>query len=165
MSRHPQVVHLDEVEPSSSQRGERYACTRRALGRAAGGQQLGCSHMVVPPGKRAWPRHWHAANEEAVYVLSGIGTLRLGEEQLPLRPGDYVALPAGGPPAHQVVNTGPVDLIYLVMSTMVATDITVYPDSGKVGLFAGAAPGGDKAARSLSTFLDRGAELDYWEGE
>ncbi|HBT01541.1 MAG TPA: cupin, partial [Citreicella sp.] len=40
-----------------------------------------------------------------------------------------------------------------------------YPDSGKITVFAGAAPGGDKAARRIAaSFLQEDA-VDYWEGE
>jgi uncharacterized cupin superfamily protein len=36
---------------------------------------------VVPPGRRAWPYHYHLENEEAIYVLEGLGTLRIDEEE------------------------------------------------------------------------------------
>ena len=42
-------------------------------------------------------------------------------------------------------------------------DITIYPDHDMVGLYAGSAPGGDSDERSLSTYLDLHAELNYWE--
>jgi hypothetical protein len=41
----------------------------------------------------------------------------------------------------------------------------VYPDSGKVGIFGGAAPGGAKEKRTFSKFLRGDAEVDYYEGE
>ncbi|SEU36571.1 cupin domain-containing protein [Stigmatella erecta] len=84
---------------------------------------------------------YHLANEEAIYVLAGQGSLRLGEETLPLKAGDYVALPAGPGTAHQLFNEGPEPLRYLALSTMQAPDIVMYPDSRKVGVFGGAAPG------------------------
>ena len=40
-----------------------------------------------------------------------------------------------------------------------------YPTSGKVGLFAGRAPGGPREARFLAGFLRMDATVDYWEGE
>ncbi|WP_233357429.1 hypothetical protein [Halococcoides cellulosivorans] len=42
-------------------------------------------------------------------------------------------------------------------------DVTVYPDRDAVGLFVGAPPGGDSEDRSISRFLDLGAEVEYWE--
>ncbi len=41
----------------------------------------------------------------------------------------------------------------------------VYPDSGKVGIFGGAAPGGPKEKRTFSKFLRGDAEVDYYGGE
>jgi hypothetical protein len=40
----------------------------------AGGEKLGYSLYEVPLGRRAWPCHYHHANEEAIYVLYGSGT-------------------------------------------------------------------------------------------
>lgn len=53
---------------------------RKQLGNAAGGEQLGCSLYEMPPGQESWPYHYHTANEEAMYVLAGRGTLRLAGE-------------------------------------------------------------------------------------
>ena len=41
----------------------------------------------------------------------------------------------------------------------------VYPDSDKIGLFAGSAPGGPKEKRTFSKFLRGDAEVEYYEGE
>jgi hypothetical protein len=43
-----------------------------------------------------------------------------------------------------------------------ALGVSLYPDDGKVGLFAGSAPGGESDERILSTYLDADAEVDYW---
>lgn len=65
---------------------------RKKLG-DAGGDRLGCSLYELPPGARAWPYHYHTGNEEALYVLSGAGELRLDGDRYALEPGDYVAFP------------------------------------------------------------------------
>jgi hypothetical protein len=44
-------------------------------------------------------------------------------------------------------------------------DVTVYPDSHKLGIFAGAAPGGDRERRTLNKYLSLDAEVGYYEGE
>jgi hypothetical protein len=48
---------------------------------------------------------------------------------------------------------------------MAEPDIIVYPDSGKVGLFAGSAPGGPKEKRTLHKYLKKDAEVGYFDGE
>jgi uncharacterized cupin superfamily protein len=147
---------------------------RKKLAEAAGGEDLGCSLYELPPGRRAWPFHFHTANEEALYVLGGEGQLMVrtaGQETAAttqthqLEPGDYVALPTGDDGAHRVSNTGDEPLQYLAISTMRDPDVLVYPDSGKVGVYAGAPPGGDEEERVVSAYFHEDDAVDYWEGE
>lgn len=158
------VVSIDAV-PAKALAAHRPEVQRRALTALAGGQALGCSVYVLAPGASGWPRHYHAANEEAIFILQGAGELRLGEACWPVRARDYVALPAGPAQAHQLTNTGHQPLEYLCLSTMVPVDVTVYPDSDKLAIFAGSAPGGSASARFVSGSWRRGDAVDYWEGE
>ncbi len=98
-------------------------------------------------------------------MLEGSGTLRIGEEEIQVFEGDYVALPARAQATHQIVNDSEVVLRYLCFSTMVEPDVMIYPDSGKVGIFGGAAPGGPKEKRNFNTFLRGDAEVGYYDGE
>ena len=157
------VVNEAELEWAGHRQGA-FEIRRKQLGAAAGGQKLGCSLVELPPGKRAWPLHYHLANEEAIYVLAGEGVLRLGETETQVRSGDYVALPVGADHAHQLINRGGAPLRYLVFSTMIEPEVMFYPDSQKVGVMAGAAPGGSKTARTLNAYLPD-TRVDYWEGE
>jgi uncharacterized cupin superfamily protein len=128
------------------------------------GPSLGCSLYELPPGKRSWPYHYHTGNAEAMYVLTGSGLLRADEDEYELRAGDYVSCPAGPEGAHRVVNDGDETLRYLAMSTMRDPDVTVYPDSDKVGVFAGAPPGGE-GDRDVAGYFERDGDVRYWEGE
>lgn len=157
------IVHEDDIEWVNTKRGTVFENRRRKLSAAAGGEGIGCSLTEVPPGKTAWPFHAHLGNEEAIYVLEGQGTLRLGDEQRPLRTGDYVALLPREDAAHQVINTSDAPLRYLAISTMNPTDVVVYPDSGKRGIFAGGAPG--LANRTVKAFVPCDAAVEYWDGE
>ena len=65
----------------------------RQLGKPAGSRALGATLTEVAPGAVSFPRHAHHANEEAIYVLSGSGEARIGEERVAVRPGDWIALP------------------------------------------------------------------------
>ncbi|MDY6819261.1 MAG: cupin domain-containing protein [Halobacteriales archaeon] len=141
---------------------------RKRLGAAAGSDALGCSLYELPPGARSWPYHFHTGNEEAIYVLAGTGELRTPDGMVPLAAGDYVALPADAEGAHRVHNPDDdqddTPLRYLMTSTMNDPDVTVYPDSEKVSVFAGAPPGGD-GERVLDETFRRADEVSYWEGE
>jgi uncharacterized cupin superfamily protein len=163
---HPNVVSEKDLEWGESSHGEKFGYRRKSFSRATGGEKLGCSLYEVEPSRRAWPFHYHAANEEAIYILEGSGTLRIGEEEVPISKGDYLTFPAAREEgAYQLVNTSNSVLRYLCFSTMVELDVMVYPDSGKIGVFVGAAPGGPREKRTLSRFLKEDAEVGYYAGE
>ena len=77
-----------------------------------------------------------------------------------------MSCPAGGAEtAHQLRAEGDEPLRYLALSTMNEPDVLEYPDSGKVTVFAGSAPGGEKSARRLELTVKKDAAVGYWEGE
>jgi uncharacterized cupin superfamily protein len=162
--RHPHVVNLDEVEIRDNPRG-RFAPRERFLAEAAGGRQLGCAFVELPPGKVAWPHHYHCANEEAIFVLEGTGTARIGDSSVEIRAGDYLAFPSGMENAHQTTNTGSGPLRYLCFSTLHSTDVIGYPDSGKIGVrHTEVLPDGSRRRLLRANFRD-GTGVDYWDGE
>src|SRR5205823_1826507 len=67
-----------------------------------GAKKLGYNVTVLLPGKHAYPRHSHRVNEELFVILDGEGELRVGDDKWPVRRGDIIACPPGGPEtAHQ----------------------------------------------------------------
>jgi uncharacterized cupin superfamily protein len=127
-------------------------------------RHLGCSLVEVPPGKQAFPFHGHRHNDELFVLLQGSGTLRLGSGRWPVRAGDVVGCPAGGPEsAHALVNDGATGepLRYLALSSQHRPEICDYPDSGKFGIFDAGEPG-----QAPFFHLTRPADaVDYWDGE
>jgi uncharacterized cupin superfamily protein len=150
------VIAASEVQEQSQHHG-RFSMRRKRLGAAAGAEMIGCSLIEVPPGKMAFPAHYHLANEEAVYVLEGEGVLRLGEEESPIRAGDYIAFKVG-PPGHRIDNRSATTLRYLAISTIIEPEVAIYPDSNKVGVLA-------RKAAGLVEVHSRGQAGDYWQGE
>ena len=132
--RHPNVVNLDELPLQPSGQG---GLSSRGAGvaRAAGAELLGASIYVLEPGQAAFPHHWHSANEEALFILDGTGTLRIGGGEVAVRAGDWASFPRGLESAHQLVNTGAAPLRYLCFSTMLSPELCGYPDSGKIATF------------------------------
>ncbi|GAB7008938.1 cupin domain-containing protein [Halorubrum trueperi] len=161
-------VNETNVEWTVTEKGDA-RFRRKQLAEAAGGERIGCSLYELPPGAKSWPYHYHTANEEALYVCSGEALLRLGErgggdDSARIAAGDYVAFPADESGAHRVVNDGDEPVRYLVVSTMIEPDVTVYPDSGTFGVFVGSPPGG-REERSLSGYYDLNETVDYWAGD
>jgi uncharacterized cupin superfamily protein len=159
--RHPNVVNIAELQPQGFSRGGRFALQNRPLGRATGARGIGCSLYEVPPGRTAFPHHFHCANEESLYILAGTGTLRIGPEQVPVRAGDYATFPVGPAQAHQLINTGTDTLRYLCFSTLLSTEVVGYPDSGKTAAMAYGA--GDQPW--VRAIFRNDSAVDYYDGE
>jgi uncharacterized cupin superfamily protein len=156
-------VNLNGDEWDAEQRQPGFRWKRLRVGRRLGGELLGASLYELPPGERAFPYHLHHGNEELLIVLEGRLALRTPAGTEELVAGDVELFRRGPDGAHQVTARGERPARFLIVSTMVTPDITEGPDAGKVGLFAGAAPGGLNA--TLKAFLRRDAEAGYFDGE
>src|SRR2546421_581852 len=108
------IINIDEVElqPRPAQfaptgpAAQRFEARVGMVAAKIGAKKLGYNITAVPPGKRAYPYHSHRAREEMFYVVQGTGEVRLGSQTFPIRAGDIIACPPGGPEtAHQLVNT------------------------------------------------------------
>jgi uncharacterized cupin superfamily protein len=160
---HPNIARFDQVRSGGFGKGSKFGHTSKRLGNEAGSKSLGCTWYEVAPGKAAFPAHYHCAIEEAIYVLEGEGTLRIGKDNVQVRAGDYIALPTGPDHAHRLDNTGSAPLRYLCMSCMTAAQVEVvgYPDSGKLAFSAG-----NREQPIARMMIRNGVETkDYFEGE
>ena len=168
------IINLSEVElyprpqafAATGEAAERFDAEMGMVGSTIGAQQLGYNITSVPPGKRAFPFHNHRVNEEMFLVLEGAGEIRIGNETHPIKQHDIIACPAGGEEtAHQIINTGDVELRYLAVSTKLSPEIANYPDSGKFGVLADYPPN-DEGKPQRFMFVGREENgIDYWDGE
>jgi uncharacterized cupin superfamily protein len=163
-ARDPRIVNLDDVpwEPFGQ---APFGGERKRVGRAVGARLVGYSLYRIQPGRQASPFHFHHVNEEFFYVRSGYGQLRTGDGVRDLRPGDAFACPPGPEGAHAILNSGDRALEYFAMSTMEQPDVVEYPDSGKLYVMIGSAPGGDPQDRSVDLVFRMSDAVDYLEGE
>ncbi|HEY6779838.1 MAG TPA: cupin domain-containing protein [Thermoleophilaceae bacterium] len=122
------VVALDTVE-----RQEFPGAVVRRVGAAGGSKASGLNHAVLDAGAFGAPFHCHTLEEELYVVLDGGGTLRLGDDEHPVREGDVIARPPSTGVAHQLV-AGDAGLTFLVYGTREPGDTTYYPELGKVSL-------------------------------
>lgn len=168
------VINLDRVElrplPSTmaapGKATERYAPKVAMVGLQLGATKLGYNVIALPPGKRGFPFHNHRENEEMFFILNGTGEIRIGDKTHPVRSGDIIACPAGGPEtAHQIINTGTIDLCYLALSTKCSPDIIEYPDSGKFRVISDHAVDADGAPQHFDVIGRVSESLGYWDGE
>jgi uncharacterized cupin superfamily protein len=161
----PRIVNLDDVAFMSRSHGERYECRIAPVGGALDSKMIGFNVTVVPPGKAAFPYHAHRGNEEMFFILEGEGSVRIDGATHRIRQGDFISLPPGRDAAHQIVNDSQAPLKYLAVSTMVLPEVVEYPDSGKIGVVAGAQGGRAATPDAIRHFTRVKDAVDYWEGE
>lgn len=148
-------IAIDSVPWTDWGQGERFGVRFRVLSNSrTGGRKIGMSYEELPPGKQSVPFHYHLLEEEHIVALDGEATLRLGDQRLPIRAGDYVCFPAGQRAGHCLINETDAPFRYIMIGDRVPAEVCVYPDSNKV----------------LINALDRailrdGERLDYWDGE
>lgn len=101
---------------------------RKRLGPAAGLTQFGVNLCRLPPGVASSQRHWHANEDELVYVLEGEVVLCEDGGETVLRAGDAAAWKAGVPNGHCLVNRSDRDALVLEIGTKAPTERVEYPD-------------------------------------
>ena len=159
------LVNLEDLDLTNGGNGNQFQSRLGRIGSLIGLKKLGMMLTIVEPGKKAYPFHAHAANDEAFIILEGEGTYRFGDTTYPVKEGDILAAPAGGAEvAHQIINTGTVTLKYIGISTKVEPEIVEYPDSGKFAAVARVK--GDSFLSAEFKHIGRITDTyDYWDGE
>ncbi len=119
-----------------------------------GAEQLGMTIFELGAGQSICPYHYEVTEEEWLLCLSGAPTVRVPGEERVLEPGDVVCFPAGEAGAHKV-TAGAEPARVAIISTRAAVGVTVYPDSGKLGVWA----------HGQHHMMRTEPQLDYWDGE
>jgi uncharacterized cupin superfamily protein len=127
------------------------------FGKRIGAERMGGSVYELPEGQSICPYHYEYPEEEWLIVLDGTPTLRHPEGEDDLAPGDVVCFPQGPEGAHKVTNNHPGVARVLMLSTISDPNVAVYPDSDKIGVFAG----GDRDR----VMVRRSSDVPYFDGE
>jgi uncharacterized cupin superfamily protein len=101
---------------------------RKRLGNAAALTQFGVNLTTLKPGAASAQRHWHAAEDEFVYVLAGEVVLCEDDGEVVMHPGDAAGFKAGVANGHCLINRSEKDAIYLEVGTRAARERAEYPD-------------------------------------
>lgn len=113
-----------------------YEYYKRELVPKGNAQQCSISVYEIPPGKSAYPYHYHTRNEEAFYIISGNGILKTPSGDREVSAGEFLFFPSNKKGAHKLTNTSETEiLIYLDFDTHNEIDVAFYPDSGKIGVW------------------------------
>jgi uncharacterized cupin superfamily protein len=152
-----EIFNLFTGEPddhSTEKTPDGYRCNAVSIGKRIGATRMGMTIYELPPGQAICPYHFEWTDEEWLFVLAGAPTLRTPEGERTLEPGDTVCFPAGPDGAH-LVRANDETARVAIISTKNDVGIAEYPDSDKVGVWAG----------DTHYMLRRSDHLDYWDGE
>ena len=110
----------------------------------------------IPPGKAAYPYHFHYKNEETFYILRGEGILRTPEGERKVNAGELLFFPAGPEGAHKLTNSSEREkLVYIDFDVVHEIDVAVYPDSDKIGVWG----------MGINKLYPQSENVDYYDGE
>jgi uncharacterized cupin superfamily protein len=101
---------------------------RKRLGNAAGLEQFGVNLSRLKPGAQSSQRHWHATEDEFVYILEGEVVLQEDGGETVLRPGDAAGWRAGVANGHCLINRSSRDVVFLEIGARAQHDRAQYPD-------------------------------------
>ena len=149
------IVNLygDEWDVDRDRAGWRWR--RLHVGGRLGAELIGAGLYELEPGQKTFPYHYHHALEEMAIVVRGEPTLRTPEGERRLVPGDCVTFKRGPEGAHAFRNDTDEPARLLMLSSQADVEITVYPDSEKIGAMAG----------DLRLIVPKDAGIDYFQGE
>ncbi len=100
----------------------------RRLGEAAGLTQFGVNLLTLRPGAWSSQRHWHAVEDEFVYVLSGEVVMVDDDGEQRMRAGDCAGFRGGDRNGHHFINRSGADALLLVVGGRDDDDHGAYPD-------------------------------------
>jgi uncharacterized cupin superfamily protein len=147
-------INLDEIPwwEMRSAPGD-FGYTFKNIDPLIGARHLGYQVIRLDPGRKAFPLHFHYFEEELGVVLEGTCTMRTSRGNVALRKGDFVAFPPGPNGDHQYVNEGTEPCTMLLLSNVIPSDVSEYPDSNKVNL------------RGVRNIFRKDEAVDYWDRE
>jgi uncharacterized cupin superfamily protein len=158
------VINLADLALRDVGNGRGFKAKVSSFADQIGSTGIGCMLHVVEPGCKAFPFHVHHQIHELFIILEGEGEYRFGTERYPVRAGDVLAAPTGGPEvAHQIINNGKTAMKYLGISTKAETEVVEYPDSGKFAVTSRF--NWQTMSGGIRHIARPGNSLDYFDGE
>ena len=102
--------------------------SRQRLGNAVGLDQFGVNLTRLKPGAQSAQRHWHAAEDEFVFIIEGTLVLCENDGETVLKVGDAAGFKAGVANGHCLVNRSGEDAVFLEIGTRAVREQAEYPD-------------------------------------
>lgn len=152
------IKHMNWKDIPSKQKAEHedYIYRRRKFLGFGETNNTCVSIYEIPPGKAAYPYHYHHKNEETFFILRGHGLLKTPEGEKNVSAGDLLFFPANCDGAHKLTNLSDTeDLVYLDVDVVHDLDVAVYPETGKLGVWG----------KNINRIWRQQDDVDYYDGE
>ena len=147
--------HINDLPARRRAVHEGYEYVKRTFVPRGTGSTLVCVYEV-PPGKAAYPYHYHLKDEETFFILSGEGVLKTPEGERQVHAGELLYFPAGPEGAHKLTNASATEaLTYIDFDVIHDLDVCLYPDSQKIAVWG----------KDVNRVYPMDANVDYYEGE
>ena len=157
------VTNSDQLPAKHQNLHSGYEYFKKIVMSGENGNKCNVSVYEIPPGKSAYPYHYHYQSEEVFYIISGSGTLRTPDGEIVVATGDILAFPAGEAGAHKLTNASKTEmLVYIDFDTYHSPEISFMPDSNKTVLYGKGSKVGETHFRRITK---NGVEVDYYENE
>ncbi len=153
-----EIIHnkIEDLPVSHRCEHEGYEYFRRKFIPFGDAKNTLVSVYEIPPGKSAYPYHYHYKNEETFYILSGEGTLKTPEGDRKVGAGELLFFPTGEVGAHKLTNSSETEmLVYIDFDVVHDVDVAVYPDSEKIGIWG----------MGINRIYPQDGDVDYYDGE
>ena len=148
-------ANINEMPASHRDENKNYEYYRKKFVPFGVGNSL-VSIYEIPPHKSSYPYHYHHKNEETFYIISGTGLLRTPEGESQVGPGDLLYFPANENGAHKLTNISDTEpLVYIDFDVVHEIDVTVYPDSDKIGVWG----------KGINRLYKTDDDVSYYNGE
>lgn len=149
-------VRFEDVPSKHKNEHDEYEYYKRELVPKSESHHCAISVYEIPPGKSAYPYHYHMKNEEAFYIISGSGVLKTSTGDKEITAGDFLFFPASEKGAHKLTNKSETEmLVYLDFDTHNEIDVAFYPDSGKIGVWG----------KNINQIYKTDHQVTYYDGE
>lgn len=102
---------------------------KRKLGDYFGLRSFGINQTTLAPGAISALSHHHSKQDEFIYILEGMATLRCANDEYTMGPGECMGFKAGAGIASQVVNRSDKPVVYLEIGDRSVGDEVTYPDN------------------------------------
>ena len=102
-----------------------------ALPYVTGEGKLCVTFYTLHPGKSTFPCHYHTANEEVFYIISGKAVLETADNEIEVSEGDVIVMPPNRNGAHKLHNRSDSPVVFLDVDTAITPDVVFFPKSDK----------------------------------